>query len=233
MISVLVENLVDFYLTATSGKELWDVLETKYGISDTGSELYVMEQLCDYKMADDRSIVEQAHEIQSLAKELEGFKCVLPDKFVAGGIIVKLPPTWTDFATSLKHKRKEFSIADLIGSLDVEENAMAKDTRGKGVVGTSSANMVHKNNSNKSHNNKKKNKQENPTKTKQTTNFKKKNKGNCFVCGDPGHFVSECENRKWKGNKKSRNMVIGETAGTSRYGNILPTVLSVCHSPEW
>jgi hypothetical protein len=28
-------------------------------------------------------------------------------------------------------------------------------------------------------------------------------------------------------------MVIGETAGTSRYGNILPTVVSVCHSPEW
>jgi hypothetical protein len=28
-------------------------------------------------------------------------------------------------------------------------------------------------------------------------------------------------------------MVIGETAETSRYGNILLTVLSVCHSPEW
>jgi hypothetical protein len=28
-------------------------------------------------------------------------------------------------------------------------------------------------------------------------------------------------------------MVIGETAGTSRYGNILPIVLSVYHSPEW
>jgi hypothetical protein len=28
-------------------------------------------------------------------------------------------------------------------------------------------------------------------------------------------------------------MVIGETAGTSRHGNILPTILSVCHSPEW
>jgi hypothetical protein len=44
-------------------------------------------------MIDDRSVVEQAHEIQSLAKELEVFKCVLPDKFVAGGIITKLPPT--------------------------------------------------------------------------------------------------------------------------------------------
>jgi hypothetical protein len=43
MISVLVENLVDFYLTVASGKELWDGLETKYGVSDVGSELYVME----------------------------------------------------------------------------------------------------------------------------------------------------------------------------------------------
>jgi hypothetical protein len=155
-------------------------------------------------MVDDRFIVEQAHEIQSLAKEFKGFKCVLPDKFVAGGIIAKLPPTWTDFATSLKHKRKEFSIADLIGSLDVEEKARAKDTHGKGVVGTSSVNVVQKYNSNKSHKKKKKNKKENPTKTKQTTNFKKKNKGNCFVCGDPGHFTSECENRKWKGNKNQQ-----------------------------
>jgi hypothetical protein len=48
-----------------------------------------------------------------------------------GGIIAKLSPTWTNFVTSLKHKRKEFSIADLIGSLDVEENARAKDTHRK------------------------------------------------------------------------------------------------------
>jgi hypothetical protein len=165
VISVLAENLVDFYLTVASGKELWDALKTKYGVSDTGSELYFMEQFCDYKMVDDRFIVEQAHDIQSLAKELEGFKCELPNKFVAGCIIAKLPPTWMAFATSLKHKRKEFSITDLIGSLDVEEKVRTKDTRGKAVVGTSSANVVQKNNS-KSHNKKKKNKQENPTKTK-------------------------------------------------------------------
>ena len=64
-----------------------------------------MEQFYDYKMTDERPVVQQAHEIQSLAKELEYFKCVLPDKFVAGGIVAKLPPSWTNFATSLKHKR--------------------------------------------------------------------------------------------------------------------------------
>jgi hypothetical protein len=43
MISVLVENLVNFYLTAASGKELWDALETKYGVCNARIELYFME----------------------------------------------------------------------------------------------------------------------------------------------------------------------------------------------
>jgi len=50
-----------------------------------------MEQFHDYMMVDDHSVVEQAHEIQTLAKELKIFGCVLPDKFVAGCIIAKLP----------------------------------------------------------------------------------------------------------------------------------------------
>ena len=87
-----------------NGKYMWDALEAKFGASDAGSELYVMEQFYDYKMIDERSVVQQAHEIPSLAKELEYFKCVLPDKFVAGGIIAKLPPSWNNFATSLKHE---------------------------------------------------------------------------------------------------------------------------------
>jgi hypothetical protein len=64
-----------------------------------------MEQLYDYKMVENPFIVEQAHEIQALAKKLELFPCVLPNKFMANGIIAKLPSSWRDFATSLKHKR--------------------------------------------------------------------------------------------------------------------------------
>ena len=48
-------------------------------------------------------------------------------------------------------------MAELIGSLDVEERARAKDMHGKGVE-SSSANMVQKKISNASCNNKKKNK---------------------------------------------------------------------------
>nr|ABA96872.1 retrotransposon protein, putative, Ty1-copia subclass [Oryza sativa Japonica Group] len=215
LISVLADNIVDVYIHMPSGKDMWDALEAKFGVSDAGSELYVMEQFYDYKMVDDRSVVEQAHEIQMLAKELENNNCELPDKFVAGGIIAKLPPSWSDFATSLKHKQ-EFSVSDLIGSLGVEEKARAKDNRGKKVEGGSSANMVQKKNPHASHNNKKVKLDGKP---KATTNFKKKGKGkakeDCFVCGKSGHWAKDCPERK---ERKSANMVISEGGETSGVG---------------
>jgi hypothetical protein len=58
-----------------------------------------------------------------MVKELEILKIVVPDEFVAGGIIAKLSPSWRDFATTLKHKRTHMSISNLITSLDVEEKA--------------------------------------------------------------------------------------------------------------
>jgi hypothetical protein len=78
-----------------------------------------------------------------MVRELEILKIVVPDEFVAGGIISKLPLSWRDFTTTLKHKRTHISISDLIASLDIEEKAQAKDGRSKGVAGQISANMVH------------------------------------------------------------------------------------------
>jgi hypothetical protein len=245
IISVLGENIVDSYLSISTGKDMWDAIEAKFGVSDAGSELYVMEQFYDFKMTNERSIVEQAHEIQSIAKELEQFTCVLPDKFIAGGIIAKLPPSWRNFATSLKHKRQEFSTTDLIGSLDVEEKARAKDTRARGVEGGSSANLVQKKNfqSYKSKNKNKydgKGKFDGKNKASQSTNFKRKTdkkKGVCHVCGDPDHWAPNCPNRfdkrqQGKGGKTA-NVVIGDTEMKDAGYGIFPTVLSICHSPEW
>jgi hypothetical protein len=59
----------------------------------------------------------------------------------------------------LNDMRQLFSVADLIGSLDVEEKVRAKDTSGKEIVGASSVNfMQKKNNFSNSHGNKKNNK---------------------------------------------------------------------------
>jgi hypothetical protein len=81
--------------------------------------------------------------MQFMVKKLALLKIFIPDEFVVGGIIAKLPPSWRDFTTALKHKRVHMSISDLITSLDVEEKAQAKDRRSKGAEGQTSANMVH------------------------------------------------------------------------------------------
>jgi hypothetical protein len=142
-----------------------------------------MEQYYDYKMTDEKSIVEQAHEIQCMDKELEHLKINLPDKFVAGGSIAKLPPSWRDFATTLKHKSMEISVSDLIASLDVEEKTRSKDGRFKATEGQTSANMVQKSHGEGKGKGKK-------TKPQPTITFKKKKfkEGQaCFVCGSTDH----------------------------------------------
>ena len=72
---------------------------------------------------------------------------------------------------------------DLIGTLDVEEKARAKDTRARGIEGGSSANVVQKQNF-QPHKFKNKGKFDGKNKVVQHTNFKKKNgnkKGVCHV----------------------------------------------------
>ncbi|XP_021315206.1 uncharacterized protein LOC110434804 [Sorghum bicolor] len=189
LISVIDEGMVPLYMDMPTGKDMWDALQAKFGVPDAGSELYLMEQFYDYKMVDDRSVVEQAHEIQMLAKELENNKCVLPDKFVAGDIIAKLPPTWRDFVTSLKHRRQEFIVTDLVASLRVEENARAKDTRDKKVQtkGGTSANLVQRRDP-QAFCNKKHKKNKNPNVRPQPQAFKKKEgRGASLLTGNGTH----------------------------------------------
>lgn len=59
-----------------------------------------------------------------------------------------VPSSWRNFATSLKHKRQDFSVSDLIASLHVEEKARLKDkdSGSRGFEGGSSANLVQKKN---------------------------------------------------------------------------------------
>jgi hypothetical protein len=43
VISALHSKYEDSYISYTRGKDLWDVLNAKFGVSDAGSELYIME----------------------------------------------------------------------------------------------------------------------------------------------------------------------------------------------
>ena len=79
LLSVPGDNIVNAYTSIGNGKDMWDALKAKFGVLDAGTELYIMKQFYDYRMTDERSVVEQAHEIQSFARELEHFNCMLSE----------------------------------------------------------------------------------------------------------------------------------------------------------
>jgi hypothetical protein len=43
LFNILGDNIVDTYMSFDNGKDAWDVLEAKFGVSDAGTELYIME----------------------------------------------------------------------------------------------------------------------------------------------------------------------------------------------
>ena len=58
LFSVLADNIVDPYMTLDHCKDTWDALDAKFGVSDAGTELYVMEQFYDYNLTGERNIVD-------------------------------------------------------------------------------------------------------------------------------------------------------------------------------
>jgi hypothetical protein len=61
-----------------------------------------------------------------MAKELEHSPCVLPDKFWPVVSSRSYHNLGGNFPLLQTHKRQEFSVADLNGSLDVEEKSRTK-----------------------------------------------------------------------------------------------------------
>ncbi|KAI3739074.1 hypothetical protein L2E82_29458 [Cichorium intybus] len=125
----LVEALSNKYSTAKTAKELWESLERDYNTEDVD----VVERFLEYKMEESKSIVEQVQELQIIMQDMmdihaEGM--LMSETFQVAAIIEKLPLAWVDFKKSLKHKRKEMSVEDLIVQLQVEEDNKLVEKRG-------------------------------------------------------------------------------------------------------
>ncbi|KAI3767273.1 hypothetical protein L2E82_17365 [Cichorium intybus] len=123
----LSDRLYDLYAPITDPRELWKALELKYKAHEEGTNKYLVSKYLEYQMVDDRSIMEQVHELQVLVNKLTTLSIALPELFQVGAIIAKLPPSWRDFSKRMMHKSEDYSLDDLLKHLRIEEETRNRD----------------------------------------------------------------------------------------------------------
>ncbi|XP_039141238.1 uncharacterized protein LOC120278531 [Dioscorea cayenensis subsp. rotundata] len=134
--------LFDLFVTQKSAKEIWNLLEKKYGADDAGKRKYVVGKWLQFQMIDDKPIMEQVHIYENLAADVlnEGMK--MCEILQANVLLEKFPPSWSDYRNQLKHKKKDLTLQELISHMRTEEANRLKDKQISSLVNIPKANLV-------------------------------------------------------------------------------------------
>ncbi|GJZ53546.1 pol polyprotein [Tanacetum coccineum] len=190
----LVDSLYNVYCKTTTAKELWESLERKYKIEDASTKKFAVACFLDYKMVDSKNVITQVQDLHVLLLDIHAEGMTLSETFQVAAIIEKLPPSWVEFKSHLKHKRKDMSVKDLVVHLRIEEdNKLAQ--KKTYTPDSAKANMVkHDVSSSKSNSKAKgKGKKKNDNKGKGKAEYlapkarimKQKFEGTCYNCNQP------------------------------------------------
>ena len=101
ILNTLSDCLYDLCTSMKSPKEIWNTLEVKYKTEKIGTNKFIIQKYFDYKMLDNISVLDQAHELQILVNKLHDLSINIPEPFQVGAIIAKLPPSWNNFRKKL------------------------------------------------------------------------------------------------------------------------------------
>uniref|UniRef100_A0A5B7BVL1 Putative retrotransposon protein, Ty1-copia subclass n=1 Tax=Davidia involucrata TaxID=16924 RepID=A0A5B7BVL1_DAVIN len=126
ILSTLCDFLYDLYCETGSAKDLWESLEKKYGKKNAGEEKYVVGEYFDFKMVEEQPVLEQAHQVQHLVTKIVAKGIPIDERLQVSALIDKLPSSWSDFQVSLKHKREEMTLDDLMVAIQIEEKHRSK-----------------------------------------------------------------------------------------------------------
>ncbi|KAL5753641.1 hypothetical protein ACOSP7_021861 [Xanthoceras sorbifolium] len=102
----LSDDLYNYYNYDKSAKQTWDALQKKYNTDEAEAKKYIVSRYMKYQMTDDKSVEAQSHELQKIAHEIISEGMSLDKQFQIVVLIDKLPPSWKDFKSVLRHKTK-------------------------------------------------------------------------------------------------------------------------------
>ena len=87
----LSNRLFDNYCHFTCVKDLWDEFNGRYGFEDEGAKKFATAKFMSFQMVEEKSVSSQIEDFQKSISDLAKEGDVLPERFVAHGLVFKLP----------------------------------------------------------------------------------------------------------------------------------------------
>ena len=91
ILNTLTSRLYDIFSKLKSSKEIWAALETHYKQEKSGSDRFLALKFFEYEISDNKSIMDQVHEIQMLISKLSNLDIKVSDSLQVGAVLSKLP----------------------------------------------------------------------------------------------------------------------------------------------
>ena len=88
ILTTLNEKLYDIYCHMTSAKELWKILEDKYGQLDPGQKRFKASDFIKYKMVENKSIIEQLNKFELMVEQLRSSGVTLDENYIVVSLII-------------------------------------------------------------------------------------------------------------------------------------------------
>ena len=87
----LSNKLFDNYYHFTFAKDLWDELNGRFGFKDEGAKKFATAKFMSFQMVKEKSVSSQFEDFQKLVSDLPKEGDVLSKRFMAHGLVFKLP----------------------------------------------------------------------------------------------------------------------------------------------
>ena len=87
----LSNKLFDNYYHFTFAKDLWDELNGRYEFEDEGAKNFATAKFMSFQMVEEKSVSSQIEDFQKLVSDLPKEGDVLSKRFMAHGLVFKLP----------------------------------------------------------------------------------------------------------------------------------------------
>ncbi|KAJ7951313.1 RNA polymerase II transcriptional coactivator KELP-like protein [Quillaja saponaria] len=131
ILSYLSDHLFNQYANKhMSAKELWEELKLVYLYEEFGSKRSQVKKYIEFQMVDEKAILEQVQEFNSIADSIAAAGMLIDENFHVSAIISKLPTSWKKFCFKLMHE-EYLPFWMLMARLRIEEESCNQARQGE------------------------------------------------------------------------------------------------------